>query len=99
MKILAGFEILVDSSSKHVQFVFKRKHTHTNSRLRKRINTIGNHDPVVRFCVQGVEVVVIWGSTKDVEIFLDDSTSMITSNTWWITCSINSLEGLVVDVI
>ena len=58
---------------------------------------------MLRLCVQGVEAVVIVSSftlisTKDIEIFFDDSTSMTESYTWWITCSIDSLEGLVVGI-
>ena len=37
-------------------------------------------------------------STKDVEIFFDNSTSMIVSFNWRITLSINSIDGLVVDI-
>ena len=103
IKIIAGFVILVVISSKHIQCIFKRKHTHVLSRLRKRIGTIGDHDPVLRLCVQGVEVVVIYSltplSTKDVEIFFNEGTTMKKSSTWWITCSIQLLEGLVVGII
>ena len=61
---------------------------------------------MLRIGVQGVEVVVVISCLipinifiKYVEIFLDDSTSMIDAFTWWITFSNNTFEGLVVDII
>jgi hypothetical protein len=98
MKILAGFSILSVPTSKDIHFGVIREHTHAASWLRKRVSSIGDRDPVLRLGVQGVEVVVIISSstplsTKKIEGFLDDITSMIDSFTWWITCSFNSLEG------
>ena len=106
IKIIEATVILGVITSKDIQCIIKRKHTHPPSRLRKIISTIGDHDPVLRLCVQGVEVVVILSSlippcisTKDIKGFFDDSTSMPISFTWWMTCSINSLEGLVVGIV
>jgi hypothetical protein len=52
MKILAGFSILVVPTSKDIQFGVKKEHTHASSRLRKRISSIGDRDPVLRLGVQ-----------------------------------------------
>ena len=94
---------MVVFSSKDIHFGVKREHTHVASRLRKRISSIGDRDPVLRLGVQGIEVVVISRlsprSTKDIEVFLDDSTSMSVSFTWWITCNIYTLEDFAVDII
>jgi hypothetical protein len=51
MKILAGFVIVV-LSSKDIQFSVNREHAHAASRLRKRISSIGDRDPVLRLGVE-----------------------------------------------
>jgi hypothetical protein len=52
IKILAGLVILVGSSSKDIHFGVKREHAHPASRVRKRIISIGDRDPVLRLGVK-----------------------------------------------
>jgi hypothetical protein len=52
IKILAAFSILSVITCKDIHFGVKREHTHPVSRLRKRVSSIGDRDPVLRLGVQ-----------------------------------------------